>query len=114
MTLLQCVGILKFVGIRLPMMMGGIFAAVSPMVAMASNPEIGLLGIFGAVVDQLDERATKAEDNKIFEECLVDARRMSSDLEYLRLFNPDATAADLGLDPKFRRQIKAALLQGTI
>lgn len=49
-TLLQCVGIRNFVGIRLPVMMGVTFAAVSPMIAMATNPSIGLLGIFGAVL----------------------------------------------------------------
>ena len=49
-TLLQCVGIFKFVGIRLPVMMGVTFAAVSPMIAMATDPNIGILGIFGAVI----------------------------------------------------------------
>ena len=48
-TLFQSVGIWRF-GIRLPVMMGVTFAAVSPMVVMATNPEIGLLGIYGAVI----------------------------------------------------------------
>ncbi len=48
-TLVQSVGIGPF-GIRLPVMMGVTFAAVGPMVAMANNPELGLLGIFGAVI----------------------------------------------------------------
>lgn len=48
-TLIQCVGAGPF-GIRLPVMMGVTFAAVSPMVAMGTNPDIGLLGIYGAVI----------------------------------------------------------------
>jgi len=48
-TLIQSIGIWKF-GIRLPVMMGVTFAAVSPMLAMGTNPELGLLGIFGATI----------------------------------------------------------------
>ncbi|MBP2296507.1 nucleobase:cation symporter-2 family protein [Azospirillum rugosum] len=48
-TLIQALGVWKF-GIRLPVMMGVTFAAVGPMVAMAGNPELGLLGIYGAVI----------------------------------------------------------------
>ncbi len=48
-TLIQCIGFWRF-GIRLPVMMGVTFAAVGPMVAMAVNPGIGLLGIYGAVI----------------------------------------------------------------
>src|SRR5258705_9771423 len=42
-TLIQSVGIWKF-GIRLPVMMGVTFAAVGPMIAMANNPQLGILG----------------------------------------------------------------------
>jgi NCS2 family nucleobase:cation symporter-2 len=48
-TLIQAVGFWRF-GIRLPVMMGVTFAAVGPMVAMATNPSLGLLGIYGAVI----------------------------------------------------------------
>lgn len=48
-TLVQSIGLWRF-GIRLPVMMGVTFAAVSPMVVMATNPSIGLLGIYGAVI----------------------------------------------------------------
>ncbi len=48
-TLVQSIGFWRF-GIRLPVMMGVTFAAVSPMVVMATNPQIGLLGIYGAVI----------------------------------------------------------------
>jgi uric acid transporter len=48
-TLIQSIGIWKF-GIRLPVMMGVTFAAVGPMLAMATNPELGINGIFGAVI----------------------------------------------------------------
>ena len=45
-TLIQSVGF-PGVGIRLPVMMGVTFASVAPMLAMAGNPEIGLLVIYG-------------------------------------------------------------------
>jgi len=48
-TLIQTVGFGPF-GIRLPIMMGVTFAAVAPMVAMVTNPSLGLLGIFGAAI----------------------------------------------------------------
>jgi NCS2 family nucleobase:cation symporter-2 len=48
-TLIQSIGF-PGVGIRLPVMMGVTFASVAPMLAMANNPEIGLLGIYGAVI----------------------------------------------------------------
>jgi NCS2 family nucleobase:cation symporter-2 len=48
-TLFQALGVWRF-GIRMPVMMGVTFAAVSPMVVMATNPELGLLGIYGAVI----------------------------------------------------------------
>jgi NCS2 family nucleobase:cation symporter-2 len=48
-TLIQTVGF-PGVGIRLPVMMGVTFASVSPMLAMAANAEVGLLGIYGAVI----------------------------------------------------------------
>ena len=48
-SIIQSVGIWKF-GIRMPVIMGVTFAAVGPMVAMAGNPELGILGIFGATI----------------------------------------------------------------
>jgi uracil-xanthine permease len=48
-TLIQSVGIGSF-GIRLPVMMGVTFASVGPMIAMGTNPEVGLLGIYGSVI----------------------------------------------------------------
>jgi NCS2 family nucleobase:cation symporter-2 len=48
-TLIQSLAIWKF-GIRLPVMMGVTFAAVSPMIAIGVDPSIGLLGIYGAVI----------------------------------------------------------------
>ena len=41
---------LPFVGIRLPVMMGVTFAAVGPMLSMAADPDIGVLGIYGSVI----------------------------------------------------------------
>ncbi|WP_069985585.1 nucleobase:cation symporter-2 family protein [Escherichia coli] len=49
-TLLQCIGIGRFMGIRLPVIMSVTFAAVTPMIAIGMNPDIGLLGIFGATI----------------------------------------------------------------
>lgn len=49
-TLIQSFGVGPVFGIRLPVMMGVTFAAVGPMVAMAGDPNLGILGIFGAVI----------------------------------------------------------------
>lgn len=48
-TLIQSVGVGPF-GIQLPIMMGVTFASVAAMLAMASNPEFGLGGIYGSVI----------------------------------------------------------------
>jgi NCS2 family nucleobase:cation symporter-2 len=48
-SIIQSVGF-PGVGIRLPVMMGVTFAAVGPMLAMAASPDIGVLGIYGAVI----------------------------------------------------------------
>ena len=48
-TIIQSLGVWKF-GIRMPVMMGVTFAAVGPMVAMAGNPDLGILHIYGAVI----------------------------------------------------------------
>jgi NCS2 family nucleobase:cation symporter-2 len=48
-TLLQCIG-LGPVGVRLPVMMGVTFVSVGPGIAIASNPALGLPGIFGATI----------------------------------------------------------------
>jgi uric acid transporter len=48
-SLLQSVGVWRF-GIRLPVIMGVTFAAVGPMVAIGSDPLLGLLGIYGATI----------------------------------------------------------------
>lgn len=48
-TLIQAWG-LPGVGIRLPVMMGVTFASVGPMIAIGTNPSLGLLGIYGAVI----------------------------------------------------------------
>lgn len=48
-TLAQCLGLFG-VGIRLPVMMGVTFASVGPMLSMAADPSIGLLGIYGSVI----------------------------------------------------------------
>ena len=48
-TFVQAFGIGP-VGIRLPVMMGVTFASLSPMLAMANNPALGLPAIFGSVM----------------------------------------------------------------
>ena len=48
-SLLQSVGVWRF-GIRLPVIMGVTFAAVGPMVAIGSDPSLGLLAIYGATI----------------------------------------------------------------
>ena len=48
-TLLQSIGIGMF-GIRMPVIMAVTFAAVGPMLAMVTNPALGLTGVFGATI----------------------------------------------------------------
>lgn len=48
-TLIQTIGFGPF-GIRLPIMMGVTAVAISPMLAMAAMPGVGLTGIYGAVL----------------------------------------------------------------
>jgi NCS2 family nucleobase:cation symporter-2 len=48
-TFIQAYGVGP-VGIRLPVMMGVTFASLSPMLAMANNPALGLPVIFGSVI----------------------------------------------------------------
>ena len=48
-TLIQCIGI-GVIGIRLPVMMGVTFVSVGPSIAIASNPGLGLPGVFGATI----------------------------------------------------------------
>lgn len=48
-TLIQTIG-WKGVGIRLPIMMGVTFTAIGPMIAIGSDPNVGLLGIYGATI----------------------------------------------------------------
>ncbi|WP_158808194.1 nucleobase:cation symporter-2 family protein [Beijerinckia sp. L45] len=48
-TLIQVIGI-GSVGIRLPIVMGVTAVAIQPMLAIAAMPDIGLLGIYGAVI----------------------------------------------------------------
>ncbi len=49
-TLAQSLGIGRWFGIKLPVMMGVTFASVGPMIAIGSNPALGAPGIFGAVM----------------------------------------------------------------
>ena len=48
-TIIQAYGVGP-VGVRLPVMMGVTFASLSPMLAMANNPALGLPVIFGSVI----------------------------------------------------------------
>src|ERR1700710_2904783 len=48
-TLIQTIGFGPF-GIRLPIIMGVTAVAISPMLAMAALPGVGLTGIYGAVL----------------------------------------------------------------
>lgn len=48
-TLLQCIGA-GAVGIRLPIIMGVTFVGVMPSIAIASQPGLGLAGVYGAAI----------------------------------------------------------------
>ena len=51
-TLIQSLGMTKWFGIKLPVMMGVTFAAVGPMVAIANSVpgEAGARALFGAII----------------------------------------------------------------
>lgn len=48
-TLIQTLGLWKF-GARLPIVMGIGFTAVPPIIAIGTNPDLGIQGVFGAVI----------------------------------------------------------------
>jgi len=48
-TIVQSLGF-RGVGLRMPVMMGVTFASVGPILSMAASPEIGLVGVYGAVI----------------------------------------------------------------
>lgn len=48
-TIIQTIGF-KNVGIRFPIMMGVTFTAVGPMIAIGTNPDMGILTVFGAII----------------------------------------------------------------
>ena len=48
-TLIQCIGVFG-VGVRLPVIMGVSFVGVAPAIVIASNPALGLPGVFGATI----------------------------------------------------------------
>ncbi|MBS0452824.1 MAG: purine permease [Proteobacteria bacterium] len=48
-TLIQALGLWRF-GIRMPVMMGVTFAAVGPMIAIGTDPSLGLTAIYGATI----------------------------------------------------------------
>lgn len=50
---------------------------------------------YSAVADEFDDNTTQGEADQRFEECLVDARRMMCDPDYMRLFGGDAVASEM-------------------
>ncbi|MCP3024554.1 nucleobase:cation symporter-2 family protein [Cupriavidus basilensis] len=48
-SLVQSLGIWGF-GMRMPVMMGVTFTAVTPMIVIGSNPALGLPGVYGAII----------------------------------------------------------------
>lgn len=48
-TLVQAVGI-RWFGIKMPIMMGISFTGVGPMIAIGTNPDLGLAGIYGSMI----------------------------------------------------------------
>lgn len=48
-TMIQTLGVWKF-GARLPIVMGIGFTAVPPIIAIGTTPELGITGVFGAVI----------------------------------------------------------------
>ena len=63
-TLIQTLGLWIF-GIRLPVIMGCTFAAVSPMIAIGTNPNLGILDIFGSTIAAGVAFGTKKPTQKV-------------------------------------------------
>ncbi len=49
-TMIQSLGFGRYVGIRLPIMMGISFTAVPTLIATGTNPDLGMPGVIGAVI----------------------------------------------------------------
>lgn len=49
-SIIQSLGMTRWFGIRMPVMMGMTFASVTPMIAIATTPGMGLQDIFGAII----------------------------------------------------------------
>lgn len=48
-SLIQSLGFFGF-GMRMPVMMGVTFTSIAPMIAIGTNPSLGLAGIYGAII----------------------------------------------------------------
>src|SRR5690606_14262843 len=49
-SFLQAFGVGKWMGIRLPVMMGISYAGIAPMIAIGLMPDMGLPGLYGAII----------------------------------------------------------------
>lgn len=49
-SLIQAFGVGRFVGIRLPVMMGVSYAGIAPMITIGLTPGVGLTGLYGAII----------------------------------------------------------------
>ncbi len=49
-SILQSMGLTRWLGIRLPVMMGVSFAGIAPMIAIGLTPGMGLPGLYGAII----------------------------------------------------------------
>jgi len=48
-SIIQSLGLFGF-GIRLPVMMGVTFVSIAPIISIGANPELGLPGVYGAII----------------------------------------------------------------
>ena len=49
-SIIQAFGLGRFVGIRLPIMMGVSYAGIAPMISIGLTPEYGLTGLYGSII----------------------------------------------------------------
>lgn len=49
-SIIQCMGLSRWIGIRLPVMMGISFAGIAPMIAIGLTPGMGLPALYGAII----------------------------------------------------------------
>ena len=61
---------------------------LSPLDSVREEVAVDMAGMtYGAYAAEFDDSTTQAKANRVYEQCLVDARRMLCDQDYMHLFD---------------------------